>query len=369
MLLCDFCNAGYHTHCLNPSLPAVPDGEWLCPRCTEMGITVHDVQRRLQSAPRQHTLVLFRSKAQRIRDVEARQLVGKLVQWAPKGHAWGKGPFIGELQYQPDRSKRPRPLHAVFPQGRGPSWDVATARRHLLPDTASLLLTAASTQWQTEAYPAGTCSWAAVLHQLKPLPATAHYTMLQRLRAATQQLSTSSQRLPAPIPPTAAHALRAALAPQVFFHGLDSFFGVHSLIDRVHPLAGITQQFRTMSMAPHSDLLINPLDCTAFQQLHDRGYPVDVIYTYAPLALLDAVLPWQHAHARQLVCALVPISYLSNRTHSRHQWLEGLRSASLLRFVSAHFARWVWLLISRTPDVWTVAVDSRTLHSCFVPLF
>ena len=32
-LLCDRCNAPYHTFCLNPPLTAVPQGEWLCPVC------------------------------------------------------------------------------------------------------------------------------------------------------------------------------------------------------------------------------------------------------------------------------------------------------------------------------------------------
>jgi hypothetical protein len=33
MLLCDGCDAGFHLHCLDPPLAAVPDGEWRCPRC------------------------------------------------------------------------------------------------------------------------------------------------------------------------------------------------------------------------------------------------------------------------------------------------------------------------------------------------
>ena len=33
MLLCDTCNKGFHIGCLQPKLPAVPDGDWLCPRC------------------------------------------------------------------------------------------------------------------------------------------------------------------------------------------------------------------------------------------------------------------------------------------------------------------------------------------------
>uniref|UniRef100_A0A8B9PUD0 Chromodomain-helicase-DNA-binding protein 4 n=1 Tax=Apteryx owenii TaxID=8824 RepID=A0A8B9PUD0_APTOW len=34
LLCCDACPSSYHIHCLNPPLPEIPNGEWLCPRCT-----------------------------------------------------------------------------------------------------------------------------------------------------------------------------------------------------------------------------------------------------------------------------------------------------------------------------------------------
>ncbi|XP_031349384.1 chromodomain-helicase-DNA-binding protein Mi-2 homolog isoform X2 [Photinus pyralis] len=33
LLCCDSCPAAYHTHCLNPPLTDIPDGDWKCPRC------------------------------------------------------------------------------------------------------------------------------------------------------------------------------------------------------------------------------------------------------------------------------------------------------------------------------------------------
>jgi len=33
LLCCDSCPSAYHTHCLNPPLTDVPDGDWKCPRC------------------------------------------------------------------------------------------------------------------------------------------------------------------------------------------------------------------------------------------------------------------------------------------------------------------------------------------------
>lgn len=39
LLCCDTCTSSYHIHCLNPPLPEIPNGEWLCPRCTVSGQT------------------------------------------------------------------------------------------------------------------------------------------------------------------------------------------------------------------------------------------------------------------------------------------------------------------------------------------
>lgn len=33
LLCCDSCPSAYHTFCLNPPLPEIPDGDWKCPRC------------------------------------------------------------------------------------------------------------------------------------------------------------------------------------------------------------------------------------------------------------------------------------------------------------------------------------------------
>ncbi|XP_078440086.1 TRITHORAX-RELATED PROTEIN 6 isoform X2 [Wolffia australiana] len=34
LLLCDKCNRGFHTFCLRPILPSVPNGSWFCPSCS-----------------------------------------------------------------------------------------------------------------------------------------------------------------------------------------------------------------------------------------------------------------------------------------------------------------------------------------------
>ena len=46
MLLCDNCDTGWHIYCLTPPLEDVPEGDWLCPRCVDAGVTLEKVQRK-----------------------------------------------------------------------------------------------------------------------------------------------------------------------------------------------------------------------------------------------------------------------------------------------------------------------------------
>lgn len=45
VLLCDTCDAEYHTYCLNPPLARIPEGNWYCPSCVVgkwMGLDVRE---------------------------------------------------------------------------------------------------------------------------------------------------------------------------------------------------------------------------------------------------------------------------------------------------------------------------------------
>ncbi|KAK4272092.1 hypothetical protein QN277_020691 [Acacia crassicarpa] len=43
VLLCDTCDAEYHTYCLNPPLARIPEGNWYCPSCVDNRHAVQDV--------------------------------------------------------------------------------------------------------------------------------------------------------------------------------------------------------------------------------------------------------------------------------------------------------------------------------------
>jgi site-specific DNA-cytosine methylase len=47
MLLCDNCDHGWHTYCLDPPLEDVPEGAWLCPECLHAGVTMDSLRAKL----------------------------------------------------------------------------------------------------------------------------------------------------------------------------------------------------------------------------------------------------------------------------------------------------------------------------------
>ena len=85
LLLCDWCNCAWHTDCLNPPLPAVPEGSWLCPYCVDNGVTLDQVEQRkvateaLAASRPDITRVLHPTSATKHRDRRAAQLHGRLL--------------------------------------------------------------------------------------------------------------------------------------------------------------------------------------------------------------------------------------------------------------------------------------------------
>jgi hypothetical protein len=322
MLLCDACNRGFHMECLHPPLTKVPSGIWVCPICTQLGITDSDVKRLNASSQQRATAgPVFKSKAQRQRDARARELVGRLVKWDPKGHAWGPGPFIGQLEYVQDNGRRPRPLVAIFPQGQGPAWDLATAQKLLLPeDSAEGALVALVT----------------AEHRLHPLEVLLGWSPIQpqldgyaeRLHKLSQAYAAKPENLNPRITAAAANTLLRSLGSRRFQRGLDGWWLGAGRRDQ-HPLVGLTRTFRTNSLSSGADYQLPPLHLNTHARIKQQ-YNADLYVCIVPEAALDAYLPLAYAFAQTMVCALVPLTYLT-RTHlGRTRWLRTLSACRCL---------------------------------------
>jgi hypothetical protein len=137
ILLCDYCDAGWHLQCLEPPLTEVPAGNWLCPRCVADGITPAQLQaavaqrqtRQAVDAPAN----LYPDKAMRQRDDAAKQLHGRLIKQNFVDPAtrqlrpfWGRVHFMGEL-------RRPAYFDVHFEDGDIYAYTTAEVKKHLQP--------------------------------------------------------------------------------------------------------------------------------------------------------------------------------------------------------------------------------------------
>lgn len=132
MVLCDWCNSGYHLQCLDIEVPHVGDASvlWVCPTCTTEGITTIDVQkRRSQAPPPQLEPIIFPNKEQRTRDQQAWQLAGRTVSVNFNGQEQR-----AVLEYVGRRGQRnPKCLKAHFPGGRVEFYTLTQAKNLLVP--------------------------------------------------------------------------------------------------------------------------------------------------------------------------------------------------------------------------------------------
>jgi hypothetical protein len=125
LLLCDVCTLAFHTFCLTPALPSIPEGTWLCPGCVQQGFTTADAseraQRREELLEREAGPVLFPNATMKKRDQAAEEKAGRLVKKVffdpisrqPRPY-WGRVHFKGALS---------RPDYYLVMWEDGEQWD------------------------------------------------------------------------------------------------------------------------------------------------------------------------------------------------------------------------------------------------------
>jgi site-specific DNA-cytosine methylase len=141
LLLCDFCNCGYHTFCLQPPLDNIPDGYWLCPACQADGVTEQQVQERELERERQTSREkrpnLFPSAQTRKRDAAAKALDQRLIMRTFKGRRGQSVTLWGRLHFTED-IKRPWYFKLVYEDGDVLDATVAGVKRYLMPEGTPL---------------------------------------------------------------------------------------------------------------------------------------------------------------------------------------------------------------------------------------
>jgi hypothetical protein len=165
MLLCDSCNAGYHTFCLQPPLSGVPPGHWVCPECSAAGVSKQQVEEREVQWQQQQDAQQQQERLSRAWQ-EAAALDGRWIRHhQPGASGWRGEVSYGQLVFLGAAAGKHPKLRVLYQNGE---TEEITARacsgklRRLLPpgDQPPARPTACSVQLACHANsPAATLQW------------------------------------------------------------------------------------------------------------------------------------------------------------------------------------------------------------------
>jgi hypothetical protein len=327
MLLCDHCDLGWHTYCLDPPLEDIPDGRWLCPDCVAAGMTLElladKLGRFVADTESRHALEL----PSRTRVAKARALAdewhGKGVVHVSRGKSrFGRVVFQGILErkwfavnWQDGTSSAHngsmlRNLHIVdegeLPVGVPP-----------VPPPVTIMVTLSSQSLAKLPPLEGPEAVVEYLGMLVSGPDVELGFAVDIMCAVSQAHTPCANTVLRPLMVDALlhvlhlPALHSMLAPVDFSgesHHIFSRIGV-KLVFTNHPHA-----------AANSHTHLDPF-ASSMHEFYATRAGVDAYFLNVPAPLLDIMLPLAVAYASVAVVAVVPATWLFPAPAHRAVWL------------------------------------------------
>ena len=326
MLLCDNCDTGWHTYCLDPPLEDIPEGSWLCPDCLKCGVTFESLaakQQRYVAEPESRPALELPSRR---RVARARQYAS---QWHGKAvsHTKAGRTRYGRIQFQGILHSKWFAIH--WADGTMTEHN-ASILRHLCvvddpaaaaqlpPVPPAVVLTAQAleppewgplaTPWEVQHAITQATGWECPpFHALDVLcainKAYARAPMDWERRNTDELLAGLRAVLPLELLGSCFLPLSEGhLLPELLKVGLPCFDN--------HP-----------SRLAKTSLHLDPFQPRTYQRVADAGF-ADTIWLVGDPLLLDLLLPLAFSQARMLVVAAVPTRWLSERQLHRVLWLH-----------------------------------------------
>lgn len=329
MILCDSCNAGYHTYCLDPPLDKVP-GEgipWQCPACLQAGIPlppqappITDDHSNLPVVPAAPDDMDWSHLSADDKARRAQALHGRIVAWKVtiKGDIIG---MLGKVKFIGADAPRSRWFDVELEDGTVvPSVTLTMVRNKLMPlgtDLSPAPITAAASytsprlpNWWNVCDPH--CVQA-LLRGFMPGSWSSDYARWVSSAASTM----NGQSISVDVSELTQHVhLRAALSI------LDPVCGSSSIANglRSMGLPVVTNDPRHAVQAQYHLDYTRP-EC--YFVLQNRA-PIDFVVTRPPVATIDIVIPLLCHFSNSIVCALVPSTFVTHAPPPREQWLKNL---------------------------------------------
>ena len=348
LLICDRCDKGWHTYCLEPKLESIPKGNWYCDKCAVHPdvIAAREEQQRLtpMAVPSyKRSEVAGPSKFRTNQPGEK-----KKVSWArpltDSPTAAVEMPRSRVLRWSTDRPGENPPIITPPVGSLQPSRAIRFPHRSVAASAK-----AAETRLPQYFQLSTTEGVMGALQVLMPGPWTAEHAtaIMEGCPGKSSSLRTAGQK-------RSGDSLRAG-EMQCLSEAID-FGCVHSVTDMFAGNGSIIPGMRviTNDVNPRlaADYHYDALQPETYRNMqHQQG--MDAVITSPKEAVLDLALPLAVKFANMIVCCQVPGHYLTDAPEARMKWLRDLQQQGRLFFImglpkGTMERRRVWLVVFKT---------------------
>ena len=346
MLLCDSCGTGWHTYCLRPALTRIPDGTWVCPTCTDKGITPDQVEARPAAHPAKPGTTRVSPAPSRPAPPQywAELQGARVLRQSPSGPQAGVATYAG-------RQGRRHSFEVLYDDGDTELVDARQLRTMLAPKNprARRVVQAAAAT--------------AAVQQDKTWNLSSGVST-----AVAQALATA---MPGERPPAAVALLSKALKTREWAQ-CPMPAGHVGALQRIIELSCVRDALIPWKAGPaiHNALVskgvrvtqgqfsdpCEPLSTAFYEAVKQQAVNVESVFLSAAGAPLDLAIPAAVRFARSFVVARVPASYVTGADEVRIQWLKSLQQQDRLfvfrcPFGEADVEVFLWLLVFATPGL------------------
>jgi hypothetical protein len=375
MLLCDHCDAPWHTYCLDPPLTSVPEGNWLCPHCVNAGVTDTHVRIRQEKfipSPVDRPRLELPSPR---RQANAKALMDEWHGAVVVRQRPGSDPVHGRVIYQGileskwfkiywDNGTESEHMAGIFRHlGRVDETNAPAGVMHKPDPTTVFVLVSAHAPEASQLQ----VNWSVrttqdLMQRMQQLLPGSHdeSEVRQILRSFNKRPRTELVKAQPKVPQSAVAALLSTLDFRQCRTVLDPWAGQPMV--RTHFRPAGSNLIVNDPWGP-ADLHLEPIEPHLYTSVIAKT-DLDAVVTCPPVMMADVALVTAFYHVRQCVCMYVPVSWVSLASAPRMGIItKHMHHGTFLGITTVSDPTHCWVCFFTTPTAYYGMVRAHIAHT------